>query len=77
MEDIDHLKQVWGGPLEWLGLEHLACKERMGEVDLFSLEKEELWGHLTAALNPYGGHQEDRTMVFIMTPGGRIKAHVN
>lgn len=58
-----------------MGLEHLTCQERMGELDLYSLEKEQLLGHLTAAPSTYRAHQEERAGSFIVVYGGWIKAH--
>lgn len=49
----------------------------MGKVGLFSLEKEQLWAHVTAALSAYRAYQEDREGLFMMEHGGRIKAHIN
>lgn len=47
----------------------------MGELDLYSLEKEQLLGHLTAAPSTYRAHQEERAGFFIVVYGGWIKAH--
>jgi len=49
----------------------------MGELGLFSLEKEELWGHLTAPPSAYGCHQEGRAGLSMMVHGGRIKDYTH
>lgn len=49
----------------------------MGELDLFSLEKEQLWGHLTSVPSAYGCHQEDRAGLFMLVDGGRIKENTH
>jgi len=49
----EKLDGVPGRSLGWWGLEHMACKESLGELGLFSLEQRWLWGVLTAPHHLY------------------------
>lgn len=56
------------------GLEHLPCKERPGELGLFSWEKARLRGELMAALQYLkGGYGEDGEGLIIWGNGFQLK----
>lgn len=53
-DDTGELERVEWRPPRWWGLEHLSCEERLGEIDLFSLEQRLFWGGPTTAPSNQG-----------------------
>ena len=53
-EDTGKLERVQWRPPRPCGLEHLSYEERLGQLDLFSLEQRQFWGEPTAASSDQG-----------------------
>lgn len=49
VQDIRETETVQQKPPLWWELEHLCCGEKLGELDMLTLEQRQVWKYLTAA----------------------------
>lgn len=56
-------------------LEHISCKEQLGELGLPSLEKRRLRGILSTCINLKGGWKEDGSRLFSVVSMNRTRGN--
>jgi len=74
MDVLERLQQKTTKMLK--GLRHLSCEERLRQLELFSLEKRRLGGHLISVYKHLKGRcKEDEARLFLEVPNARTRSN--